>query len=145
MRFVLATLLIAVSLTARTLAQQELPLSDGKWVFAGERTAVVKDSGRDVLQIETGRAERRDVRFENGTIEFDVQVTRRRSFVYVYFRIAADGYPTPCSTLQSGRAAAPGSCTTVREAQPPLRSPRVPGRGSASSCRGVAPRCSLAI
>jgi hypothetical protein len=31
------------------------------------------------------------VRFEDGTIEFDVRLTRRRSFVYVHFRADPDG------------------------------------------------------
>ena len=52
---------------------------------------MVKDGGRDVLQVETGFGHRRDVRIQDGTIDFDVQVTRRRSFVYVYFRAVAEG------------------------------------------------------
>jgi hypothetical protein len=44
-----------------------------------------------VLEVETGTARRRDVQLEDGTIDFDVQVTSRRSFVYVEFRGAGDG------------------------------------------------------
>ena len=68
-----------------------LPFGDSRWELQGERTAIVKDGGRDVLQVETGFAHRRDVRFQDGTIDFDVQVSRRRSFVYVYFRAESDG------------------------------------------------------
>lgn len=37
-----------------------------------------------------GRATRRDVRLQDGTIDVDVMVTNRRSFVYVGFRMATD-------------------------------------------------------
>lgn len=67
-----------------------MPFSDKGWELRGDRTAIVQHDGRDVLQVETGFAHRRDVRMENGTIDFDVQVTKRRSFVYVYFRAVTD-------------------------------------------------------
>lgn len=77
----------AVSATA-----QERPLPfDGSWVLHGERTSIVADGGRQVLQIESGEAHRPDVRFADGTIDLDVQLTERRSFVYVFFRIAGEG------------------------------------------------------
>jgi hypothetical protein len=72
-------------------AAQKLPFSDGHWELTGEKTAVETRDGREVLRVETGWAYRRDVRLEDGTIDFDVQVTRRRSFVYVAFRMVADG------------------------------------------------------
>jgi hypothetical protein len=71
--------------------ERALPFSDKAWELQGDRTAIVNDGGRDVLQIETGFAHRRDVQLEDGTIDLDVQVTSRRSFVYVYFRTVADG------------------------------------------------------
>ena len=91
MRFAVVAFLFAYALSPQTTPEQQLPFSDKSWALTGERTAIVQDGGRDVLQVETGFAHRRDVRLEDGTIEFDVQVTRRRSFVYVYFRGAADG------------------------------------------------------
>ncbi len=72
-------------------AERPLPFSDTGWEISGERSTVVKHDGRDVFQVETGFAHRRDVKFENGTIDFDVQLTSRRSFVYVYFRTVANG------------------------------------------------------
>jgi hypothetical protein len=41
--------------------------------------------------METGNAFRRDVQLLDGTIDADVKVTRRRSFVYVNFRVQTDG------------------------------------------------------
>ncbi|HSC29720.1 MAG TPA: hypothetical protein VLD67_20755 [Vicinamibacterales bacterium] len=84
-------LLLAGMVSAQAPSERRLSFSEKGWELRGERTAIVKDGARDVLQVETGLAYRRDVRFENGTIDFDVQVTRRRSFVYVHFRVAADG------------------------------------------------------
>jgi hypothetical protein len=71
-------------------AQQPLPFDKG-WDIEGERAAIVADGGRQVLQLETGEAHRRDVRFTDGTIDLDVQLTDRRSFVYVYFRVVENG------------------------------------------------------
>jgi hypothetical protein len=47
--------------------------------------------GRKALRFRTGAAVRRDVRFEDGTIELDIATTGHRAFVYVQFRIEADG------------------------------------------------------
>lgn len=69
---------------------QELPVSDGKWQLEGKGIAVERIDGREAFAVETGFAFRRDVRFQDGTIEFDVQLTRRRSFVYLAFRMEND-------------------------------------------------------
>lgn len=72
-------------------AARPLPFADGKWALDGPGSAVSVFDGRDSLAVETGFAQRSDVSFADGTIEFDVQLTRRRSFVYVWFRILDDG------------------------------------------------------
>jgi hypothetical protein len=87
----IASVLLSCALVAQTASERPLPLSDKTWELQGERTTIVRDGGRDVLEIETGTARRRDVQFENGTIDFDVQLTSRRSFVYVEFRGAGAG------------------------------------------------------
>jgi len=95
MKVALSTMLMGTLLagfpTFPAVTPQDLPFTDSRWTLTGDRTTVAKDGGRDVLLVETGFGHRKDVSFENGTIEFDVQLTRRRSFVYVYFRVAADG------------------------------------------------------
>jgi hypothetical protein len=91
MRFALAIALIASSLALQSSREQQLPFSDKAWELTGNRAAIVKEGDRDVLQVETGFAHRKDVSLQDGTIEFDVQVTRRRSFVYVSFREVAEG------------------------------------------------------
>lgn len=88
--------LVAASVLGAVVASpagtvRKLPFSDGRWELQGERTAVESKDGRETLRVETGWAYRRDVRLEDGTIDFDVQLTRRRSFVYLAFRIVRDG------------------------------------------------------
>ncbi len=87
---VIATMLLLLAADSAIAQDRPLPF-DKSWELQGERTAVVNDGNRQVLEVETGFAHRRDVSFENGTIDFDVQLTARRSFVYVYFRTIADG------------------------------------------------------
>lgn len=84
-------LILGATTAAPAGAVQKLPFSDGGWELQGEKTAVEPFDGRDTLRVETGWAYRRGVRLEDGTIDFDVQLTRRRSFVYLAFRMASDG------------------------------------------------------
>jgi hypothetical protein len=85
MRVTLILLLIASGLEA----QAPVSFSDGAWEFRGS-ARVDSAGGREVLRLESGFAYRRDVRLEDGTIDVDVKVTRRRSFVYVGFRLQDD-------------------------------------------------------
>ena len=82
-------LTIAMLALAQTASDRPLPF-DKAWEL-GDGTTIAKEDGRDVLQTRTGFAHRRDVKFLDGTIDFEVQVTRGRSFVYVNFRAQAEG------------------------------------------------------
>jgi hypothetical protein len=62
-------------LRRRRRPERPLSFSDEAWELDGEPTSLSKEGGRDVLQIETGFAHRRASRFENGRLDFDVQVT----------------------------------------------------------------------
>jgi hypothetical protein len=77
-------------LGAAPLRAATIPVDDGKWDLQGPGVSVGTHDGRAVINVETGVAFRRDVSFQDGTISFDVQVTRRRSFVYLWFRMADD-------------------------------------------------------
>lgn len=70
--------------------ERQLPF-DKAWDLQGDRTVVASEAGRQVLQVENGYGHRRDVRLQDGTIDFDVQVTDRRSFIYLHFRVVAGG------------------------------------------------------
>ena len=69
---------------------QPLPLTDGGWELKGPSVKLERYDGRDVLSVENGFAYRRDVRLQDGSVDFDVQLTRRRSFVYLMVRMADD-------------------------------------------------------
>jgi hypothetical protein len=83
---------LPLALPAAAAAADVVPLSfgDGKWELQGRGVEVADHEGRKVLNVLNGFAYRRDVSFQDGTIELDVQLTRRRSFVYLAFRMADD-------------------------------------------------------
>src|SRR5688572_10230331 len=66
-------------------AQERLPFSDGRWDLRGDSTAVDTVEGRESVRVMTGFAFRRDVKFVDGTIDLDVMMSSRRSFVFVSF------------------------------------------------------------
>lgn len=82
--------LAAVLAGAPAAAQDALPFSDGRWELSPKGVRAETVDGRETLAFESGLAARRDVTLQDGTIEMEVQVTRRRSFVYVTFRMQDD-------------------------------------------------------
>ncbi len=86
-RTTLALAAAASCLAGSAHGQQSLPFAG--WELKGA-ARVERLDGRDTLAVETGFAYRRDVSLQDGTLDFDVQLTRRRSFVYVMFRMQDD-------------------------------------------------------
>lgn len=86
----LSWLAVTAALTALA-PQQELrvPL-DSAWELSSGGARIEEHKGMRAIRMRTGRAIRRDVSLQDGTIEFDMAVTPRRSFVFVQFRIAED-------------------------------------------------------
>ena len=77
--------------TAALAPQQAAPIPlDSAWELSGE-SRVEELRGHRAIRLRSGQAVRRDVSFEDGTIEFDLQVAPRRAFVFVQFRMADDG------------------------------------------------------
>ena len=77
--------------SSSALAQNEAPFSGGRWTL-NDSAKVESVDGRDVLDIrQNGRALLRDARLQDGTIDADVMVSRKRSFVYVNFRVQDEG------------------------------------------------------
>ena len=68
-----------------------LDFRDPAWELTGEGTVVEELDGRLALRIRSGLATWRGIEFQDGTIEFDLQVTPYRSFAYLYFRMESDG------------------------------------------------------
>jgi len=60
------------------------------WDISGEGSVVETVDGREALRLKSGRAILREMEFEDGTIEFDLQHTHYRSFIYVQFRLESD-------------------------------------------------------
>ena len=86
-----AALVAALAVLSVGAAADTLPFSDGKWELPAKGAVVETVEGRETLALENGLVPRRDVGLQDGTIEFDVQVTRRRSFVYAAFRMGVPG------------------------------------------------------
>jgi hypothetical protein len=63
-------------------------LDPGGFALAGEATVETVE-GEPVLYLRSGRTLRRDVRFTDGTIEFEMRPTDRRAFFGVVFRAAS--------------------------------------------------------
>src|SRR6185436_20385139 len=81
---IVAAILAAI---AGEVSGETLPLADGRWRLEGAGTAVERFDGRDTLRIETGAATRSETSLQDGTIEFDVMLSRRRSFVSLHLRV----------------------------------------------------------
>ena len=84
----LATLLAA---WLPAVSAQQISFSDPQGKIGGDSTRVEIFDGRQTLRMETGSAERPDLRFEDGTIDVDLMTSRRRSFVYIIFRAQNEG------------------------------------------------------
>lgn len=81
--------ILVLGLAAATgAAAQELRLEpdDPEWEFRGDARAGTWE-GRPALLLRTGNALRPDVRFSDGTVEFDFLPTDRRAFLGLLFRI----------------------------------------------------------
>ena len=86
----IATAVLPVWLTRQPAARAGAVPFDAVWQLRGERTRITAEGATPVLEVETGFADRKDVTLQDGTIEFDVQLTDRRSFVYVHVRVRSE-------------------------------------------------------
>lgn len=71
---------------------QRLHPADDAWLLEGE-AEVRSHAGEPVLALRSGRALRPDLRFSDGTIEFEMLPTDRRAFLGVVFRATRGGTP----------------------------------------------------
>ena len=127
---------LGLALVTAALAPQQAPIVplDSAWELSGDGSRIEEFEGRRAIRIRSGRAIRRDISLENGTIEFDLMVTPRAPSspsisgwpATTTTRTCISGLtsrpcPTRCSTSPSGMAMETGSCTMVPAAPPCTR------------------------
>jgi hypothetical protein len=81
--------LIIAALGALLSQERHIPV-DSVWTLTGDATRIEEYRGAKSIRMRTGRAIRRDVSLQDGTIDFDMAVTPHRSFVYLQFRMQDD-------------------------------------------------------
>ena len=78
-------------LASLLLALQAVSLDHPAWTYSPAAASRVTDHlGRRALVIGSGRAARPDIRFTDGTVEFDLAVTGGRAFAYLQLRMTSD-------------------------------------------------------
>lgn len=88
----LATAVLLLARTAPASAQVEpLDLRADAWSLRGE-AEIVEHEGETVLRLRSGSAGRPDVRFSDGTVEFEFLPGDRRTFLGLVFRVPEDGH-----------------------------------------------------
>ncbi|WP_160114658.1 hypothetical protein [Aquimarina sp. AU474] len=79
-------ILICMSFTSKSNAQQKIPLDTVHLEINAQTYILEKYKGKDAIYIQRGLAFLKDTKFLNGTIEFDVYLTNRQGFPGVRFR-----------------------------------------------------------
>lgn len=82
----LAIALAPASASAAEGTGMRLDFGAGDWIITDPNARIESYLGQDALRLQSGNAYRKDVLFENGTIEFDIAPKARRSFLGVIFR-----------------------------------------------------------
>ena len=85
------TVVILIVGFAASASSDAISFESEGWQMFGDETQVELVDGHTALRMTTGRAIQRQIDFSDGTIEFDLQMTGYRSFVYIQFRLESDG------------------------------------------------------
>jgi hypothetical protein len=83
--------LFFVCLSLCCTAQEVIPFDTVHWNINAQSYILEHYQGEDAIYLHKGRAELKDIVFQDGTIEFDVFLTERQGFPGVLFRIAEEG------------------------------------------------------
>lgn len=73
-----------------SLLSQVIPFNSERWKIEAKSYVLENIDGQDAIYLQNGSAVLNDVDFLNGTIEFDMRITERRSYSGVLFRIIDD-------------------------------------------------------
>ncbi|MCB0640478.1 MAG: hypothetical protein KDC44_02525 [Phaeodactylibacter sp.] len=85
-----STLLCLLIFSAALNAQAIIPFDTTYWEIKAQGHVRESFEGKDAIYLKQGFATLKDVEFYNGTIEFDIYLTERRSFPGIRFRITDD-------------------------------------------------------
>ena len=80
------TLLASLGLVSPLLADDYVAFNDDNWEIQAKSFVLEHYRGKDAIYLQQGAATLKDVEFLNGTIEYDVFLTKRQSFPGVGFR-----------------------------------------------------------
>lgn len=87
-----AACLAGLTVAAGTVSAQAVPLpvDDGRWEISGDAAPGLLD-GKAVMNMRQGDVDRPGLSLSDGTLEFDMKVSDRRTFVGVKLRMKDDG------------------------------------------------------
>ena len=79
--------LLLLFITVNCLSQNSIPLDTTYWNIRANAYVIENYQDKDAIYIQQGMATLKDTKFINGTIEFDIYLTERRSFPGLRFRV----------------------------------------------------------
>ncbi len=79
-------IMIGMLTYAKGYSQNHIPLDTIHWEINAQSYVIENYKGKDAIYIQRGMAFLKDTKFLNGTIEFDVYLTKRQGFPGVRFR-----------------------------------------------------------
>ncbi|MEK6154195.1 hypothetical protein WIW50_13070 [Flavobacteriaceae bacterium 3-367] len=82
---------VLILVIQNSFAQRSVPLDTLHWEINAQAHVFENYQGQDAIYIQQGSAALKDTKFLNGTIEFDIYLTERRSFPGLRFRAFEDG------------------------------------------------------
>lgn len=86
MKTILTLLLLTLSAFVPAIADDTIKFNKDNWDIEAEAHVLEHYQGKDAIYLHQGKATLKDFEFLNGTVEFDIFLTKRQSFPGVYFR-----------------------------------------------------------
>ncbi|GAA4271594.1 hypothetical protein U6A24_13490 [Aquimarina gracilis] len=83
-------IIFSIALQQKAYLQNYVPLDTLHWEINAQSYILENYKGKDAIYIQRGLAFLKDEKFLNGTIEFDVYLTKRQGFPGVRFRTSSD-------------------------------------------------------
>ncbi len=90
MRGVILIIVFSTFFSQKVSSQNNIPLDTIHWEINAQSYILENYKGKDAIYIQRGLAFLKNTKFLNGTIEFDVYLTKRQGFPGVRFRTSSD-------------------------------------------------------